>query len=208
MGFFVNPLTNAKFTRRIFPGSLFILLAAAEDHFPFGPMGTPRVLPPWVVLRDDGKSAAMDGLTKGHVTAIQLMFTSCRATCPLQGAAFARARKELGGAIPDARFVSISVDPGTDTPAAMSLWLKQFKANSGPGSEWIGLTPRKQDVPEMFRVLGDGGVPRPSGPDPHSGQVYIVSRDGKLVYRTPSMPSGRQIVDAMMSVSALRPGRL
>ncbi|MFN7984834.1 MAG: SCO family protein [Vicinamibacterales bacterium] len=171
--------------------------ANAADHFPFGELSTPRPIPAWTVTKADGTNVALPTLLKGHVTAIQLMFTSCNAICPLQGAAFARAQAELGRALPGAQFLSVSIDPASDTPAAMTEWLQTFGARAG----WTGATPKLSDLAEIQRLLGDGGMPQPQGADPHSGQVYIVNRDGVLVYRTTAMPSARAIVDAMRTVS-------
>ncbi|MFN7982380.1 MAG: SCO family protein [Vicinamibacterales bacterium] len=172
--------------------------ASAADHFPFGELSTPRPIPAWRVTKTDGASVALPTLLKGHVTAIQLMFTTCNAICPLQGATFAKAQAELGRALPDAQFLSVSIDPASDTPAAMTEWLHTFGARAG----WMGATPTLSDLPEIQRLLGDGGMPQPQGADPHSGQVYIVNRDGVLVFRTAAMPSARAIVDAMRAVSA------
>ena len=172
--------------------------ARAADHFPFGELSAPRAVPAWSVTTADGTPAPLPRLLKGHVTAIQLMFTSCNAICPLQGATFSKAQSELGQQLPDAQFLSISIDPGTDTPAAMREWLQTFSAKAG----WTGVTPKAADLDAIQRLLGDGGMPQPQGADPHSGQVYIVNRDGALVYRTAAMPSARAIVEALRTVSA------
>lgn len=169
----------------------------AADHFPFGPLSAPRPIPAWKLTAADRSATDMQKLLRGHVTALQLMFTSCNATCPLQGATFASAQQQLGAQIPDAQFISLSIDPANDPPAAMAEWLATFGARAG----WRGVTPRPADVAEIFRVLGDGGLPRPEGIDPHSGQVYIINRDGVLIYRTAAMPSARAVVDAVRTAA-------
>jgi len=177
------------------PGQAHQVFAA--DHFPFGELSTPRPIPAWVMKTADGVAVPLPRLLKGHVTAVQLMFTSCNAICPLQGATFAKAQTQLGREIPDAQFISISIDPANDTPAAMTEWLHTYGARSG----WIGVTPAPDDAIAVQRLLGDGGMPQPQGADPHSGQVYIVNREGVLIYRTAAMPSARTIVDALRTVS-------
>lgn len=170
---------------------------AAADHFPFGPLSAPRQIPAWRVTLSDGSSSTIAALLKGRVTALQLMFTTCSATCPLQGATFARAQQELQGTLPEVQFLSLSIDPAADSPVAMTQWLNTFGARAG----WRGVTPKAGDLPDIFRVLGDGGLPRPEGIDPHSGQVYIVNRNGVLVYRTAAMPSARLLVEALRTAA-------
>lgn len=169
----------------------------AADHFPFGPLSAPRAIPSWKVIQTDGSSTDLPTLLRGHITALQLMFTSCNATCPLQGATFARAQQQLGSRLSRAQFISLSIDPDNDSPAAMAEWLKTFDARTG----WRALTPKAADIGDVFRILGDGGLPRPAGADPHSGQVYIINGDGVLVYRTAAMPSARAVVDAMLTAA-------
>lgn len=171
--------------------------ASGEDHFPFGSLSVPRSIPALNVTQADGSSTDLSKMLRGHITALQLMFTNCNAICPLQGAMFSRAQQELGTQVPDAQFISMSIDPANDSPAAMTEWLHTFGARPG----WRGVTPKASDVPGLFRVLGDGGLPRPEGADPHSGQVYIVNRNGALIYRTAAMPSARSIVDAMRTAA-------
>lgn len=171
--------------------------AGPADHFPFGPLSAPRAIPAWKVMQTDGSSTDLPKLLRGHITALQLMFTSCNATCPLQGATFASAQQQLGTRLSGAQFISLSIDPANDSPAAMAEWLKTFDARAG----WRAVTPKAADVADVFRILGDGGLPRPAGADPHSGQVYIINGDGVLVYRTAAMPSARAIVDAMVTAA-------
>lgn len=174
--------------------------AGAADHFPFGVLSAPRTIPAWKVTTANGASTDLPKLLRGHVTAVQLMFTSCNAVCPLQGATFAKAQQQLGTQVPDAQFISLSIDPANDSPAAMAEWLNTFGVRAG----WRGVTPKAADVADVFRVLGDGGLPQPDGPDPHSGQVYIIDRNAVLVYRTAAMPSARAIVEAMVTSASLK----
>ena len=66
--------------------------AAQKPHFPFGPLPDPRPVPAWALHTNDGQSTDLARLCRGRSTALQLMFTGCSATCPLQGALFAQAQ--------------------------------------------------------------------------------------------------------------------
>lgn len=171
---------------------------ARSNHFPFGPVVPTRPLAPWPVTTHQGTTTDLPSLLRGKVTALQLMFTGCSATCPIQGALFAQAQRDLKGSVAAAQFLSVSIDALGDTPAALASWLKKFSAAPG----WIAAVPRVQDVDALVERLGSGGEKKPQGPDPHTGQVYVIDRRGELVFRTASMPPPAQIVDALRQVDA------
>jgi len=170
--------------------------AARSSHFPFGPVVPARKLDPWPVTTHLGFATNLPALLRGKVTAVQLMFTGCSATCPIQGALFAQARRELKQPIKGSQFLSISIDALNDTPAGLQKWLKQFDA----GADWLAAVPRVTDTDAIIQRLSSGGEKPTPGPDPHTGQVYVFDRRGELVYRTPSMPLATQIVEAMRLV--------
>jgi protein SCO1 len=172
--------------------------AARSSHFPFGPVVPARRVEAWPMVTHRGQATDLPALLRGKVSAVQLMFTGCSATCPLQGALFAQAQGLLQGALPTAQFVSISIDPLGDTPTALDAWLRKFGA--GPG--WTAVLPQVADVAAIIERFGEGGEKRPSGPDPHTGQVYLFDRRAELVLRTPSLPPAEQIVAALRAVAA------
>jgi protein SCO1/2 len=174
--------------------------AARSSHFPFGPVVPARLIPGWQVVTNRGESTNLAALLRGRVTALQLMFAGCSATCPIQGALFEQAQRELRETT-DAQLISVTIAPLADTPAVLGSWLRNFDA--GPG--WLGVRPRVEDLEQIFTVLAGGGEKRPAGPDPHTGQVYIMNRRAELVFRTPSMPPAQQIVAALRTVQKSDP---
>jgi protein SCO1/2 len=172
--------------------------AARSSHFPFGPVVPPRRVEAWPMVTQANRSADMLSLLRGKVSAVQLMFTGCTATCPIQGALFAQAQALLRAPPGAVQWLSISIDPLGDTPAALQAWLKQF----GAGPAWLAALPRVADVEAIIERMGSGGEKRPAGPDPHTGQVYLFDRRAELVLRTPSMPPAAQIVEAVRAVAA------
>ena len=102
-------------------------------------------------------------LIKGHTVAINFIFTTCTTICPPLGATFARVQKELAGR--DVRFISISVDPATDTPERLKAWGEKFHAGEG----WTFVTGNKPDVDELLRALGASSARR----EDHSPTVLI-----------------------------------
>lgn len=172
--------------------------AARSSHFPFGPVVPTRRVEPWPLLTHQGAKTDLQALLRGKVSAVQLMFTTCSATCPIQGALFAQAQARLKAAPGGVQWLSISIDALGDTPAALQAWLKQFGAAPG----WVAVLPQVKDVEAIVERLGSGGEKRPVGPDPHTGQVYLFDRRAELVLRTPSMPTVAQIVEAVRAVEA------
>ena len=105
-------------------------------------------------------------LVKGRTVVINFIFTTCTTICPPLGATFARVQKELGDkAGRDVRFISISVDPATDTPERLKAWGAKFHAGDG----WTFVTGNKPAVDELLRALGASSARR----EDHSPTILI-----------------------------------
>jgi len=105
-------------------------------------------------------------LVKDQTVVINFIFTTCTTICPPLGATFARVQKELGDkAGRDVRFISISVDPATDTPERLKAWGAKFHAGDG----WTFVTGNKPQVDELLRALGASFARR----EDHSPTVLI-----------------------------------
>jgi protein SCO1 len=173
--------------------------AAASAHFPFGPVVPARPMPAWPLTTHTGQATTLRALTQGRLTALQLMFTGCSATCPIQGAIFAEAQRQLGARVAGSQFVSLSIDPLSDTPKALAAWLQNLGAQAG----WVAAAPRMAELDALFELLSGPRVGKRSGPDPHTGQVYFLSRRGELVYRSADLPPPEQIVQLMRQLDTL-----
>jgi protein SCO1/2 len=157
-----------------------------------------RVLPPVpmpaIPLQcSDGGRASMAALLQGRATALHLMFTGCSTVCPIQGAVFQRVQELLPDQLaPSRQLLSLSIDPLGDTPAAMSAWLRRFKAQDG----WIAAAPDPRDLDRILELFGQGR----NAVESHSTQVNIINRQGELVWRTPQLPSAESIADLLRRV--------
>lgn len=182
--------------------------AAKSSHFPFGPVVPARPIAPWQIVTHTGKTGKLNTLLEGRISAVQLMFTGCSATCPIQGAVFAQAQRLLSetkpaagaGAAPAVQFVSLTIDPLGDDPRRLSAWLRGFDA----APNWWAGAPRIEDVDKLIGLLGRGGEPQPVGNDPHTGQVFIVNSRSELVHRTIGMAPAKTIVEALRMVASGR----
>lgn len=178
---------------------------ARHQHLPFGPVVPPRAIPSFRIATHTGANADLGSLLRGRTSAVQLMFTGCSATCPIQGALFAQAQGLMASRARSAdmagiQFVSLSIDPLGDPPARLDRWLRGF----GATANWWAGAPRVNDVERLSDTLGRDGEPRPGGSDPHTGQVFIVDRRGELAFRTAGMPSAETILDALRAVAVAR----
>ena len=131
-------------------GILVILLAGSvallagrvsPDHFPNIELTT-----------QDGKKVHFyDDLIKDKIVAINLIYTHCQYSCPLETARLAQVQRILGDRVgKDIFFYSISIDPEHDTPAELKAYAEKYHA--GPG--WTFLTGKKDDIDFLSKKLG------------------------------------------------------
>jgi cytochrome oxidase Cu insertion factor (SCO1/SenC/PrrC family) len=114
-----------------------------------------RPIPNTSVLDQDGRRLDFyNDLVKGRTVAVNFMFTTCTGVCPMLTAKFRQLQQQLTARGSDARLISISVDPTTDTPERMKAYAAQFKA--GPG--WTFVTGDKPEIDALLRALGSAAT--------------------------------------------------
>jgi len=166
----------------------------ASAHGAFGPV-QPEQPAPGLALQDlNGKAVALPALLAGQVTAVQLMFTGCSATCPIQGAVFADTQARLAKEGAGLRLLSVSIDPLGDDLPAMRAWLAKFGAQP---ARWTAAVPKLQDVDRLLDFLRG----RAPGVDRHTAQAFVFDRRARLVYRTEDMPAPAELAALMARVS-------
>jgi cytochrome oxidase Cu insertion factor (SCO1/SenC/PrrC family) len=152
------------------------------------------VIPDVEVLDQNGNALHFySDLIKGKTVAINFIFTNCTTICPPLAATFARVQKDLGDKTGrDVHFISISVDPLTDTPERLKAWGAKFKAGDG----WTFVTGEKQEVDKLLNALGASVSRR----EDHSPTV-IVGNDLKGVWtRTYGLTKSAQMEGLIMDV--------
>ena len=119
----------------------------------------------------DGKTVRFyDDLLKGKRFIINLMYTECGDSCPLETARLAQVKKILGDHLGrDIYFYSLSIDPKRDTPAALKAYAEKF--HTGPG--WLFLTGDKADIDLIRRKLGLHARANENGLTDHTTSVMI-----------------------------------
>lgn len=154
----------------------------------------PMLIPDVEVLDQDGHALHFySDLVKGKTVAINFIFTSCTTICPPLAATFARVQKEMGEKVgKDVHFISISVDPLTDTPERLKAWGAKFKAGAG----WTFVTGSKPEMDQLLNALGASVARR----EDHSPTV-VVGNDLKGVWtRTYGLARISQMVGLIESV--------
>jgi protein SCO1/2 len=119
-----------------------------------------------VMTHDKRRVRFFDDLVKGRTVAINFMFTTCASVCPLSTANLRKVqglvRDRLGK---DVLMLSISVDPGTDTPEVLARYAAAH--DIGPG--WLFLTGSRSDIDRIRRRLAS--TDDDDDPSQHTGML-------------------------------------
>jgi protein SCO1/2 len=142
------------------------------------------------VLDHKGDKLRLRDLVRGRATVMSFIYTRCAdaAACPyatgvlLQLHELSAADKSIAQRM---RLVSMSFDPGHDTPQQMAAYAKM--AESRPeGSEWRFIT--TESAAQLHPILAGYGqavdakkdASAPTGPLNHTLRVYLIDRDGRM----------------------------
>ena len=170
--------------------------AAKPAEAPSRNSGTRMSIPDVEVLDQDGNELHFyRDLIKDKTVAINFIFTNCTTICPPLAATFAHVQKEMGDKVgQDVHFISISVDPLTDTPERLKAWGAKF--NAGPG--WTFVTGEKQEMDKLLNALGAAVAKR----EDHT-PAMIIGNDAKGVWtRTYGLAKTGQIVGLILNAMA------
>ena len=111
-----------------------------------------------------------DDVIKGKSVVIDLIYTHCVDSCPLETARLAQVQKLLGDRVgKDIFFYSISIDPANDTPAVLKEYAEKY--HIGPG--WTFLTGKKEDIDRISKKIGLYSQPDPRDRDGHTPSVLL-----------------------------------
>jgi protein SCO1/2 len=137
----------------------------------------------------------------GRIWVVDLIYTHCPDTCPLQSAEMARLQAELVNET-DIRLVSITVDPARDTLAVLSRYAKRFGADP---KRWLFLTGEKEAIYRFVQeglrlpVMDPRSRARGAGGRGvtllHSSRFVLVDREARIrgYYESSDMESLRQL---------------
>jgi protein SCO1/2 len=149
--------------------------ASTTDLVAFTAAGTHKItIPDVAVIDQNGKELRFyDDLVKGKVVAINFVFTSCTAACPILGAGFDQLQAALDDRLGrEVSLISVSVDPMVDRPERLKEWAARFHARPG----WSFVTAvegHKADLDALLKALQ---VYTPDKTD-HAQTVLVVDGD-------------------------------
>ncbi len=105
------------------------------------------------LINQDGETVRFfDDVLKDKVVVINFIFTNCKGACPLITHKLTLVRDGLEGYIGEPiQFVSLSLDPARDTPAAMKEFAKTHNADH---DGWVFLTGKSENLDSIIKRLG------------------------------------------------------
>jgi protein SCO1 len=113
---------------------------------------------------------------KGRVTVYDFIFTNCAGTCPMMTASLRRVTERIDKNAP-VRFVSISVDPQRDTPAA----LRQYAGRVRNDPRWLFLTGDGKTITDLsingFKLAASGST---NDSILHSSKFAVADKEGVI----------------------------
>jgi protein SCO1 len=119
----------------------------------------------------DGKVVRFyDDLIKNKSVVVNLIYTRCTASCPLETAKLSQVQKILGDRVgKDIFFYSISIDPKHDTPEALKAYATRFHVQPG----WLFLTGKEEDIKLISKKLGLASLTDAANRDGHQPSLMI-----------------------------------
>lgn len=135
-----------------------------------------KSLPSFDLVDHENRPFSLEDL-RGRVSIVDFIFTRCGATCPVLTAEMKSLTDDLSH--DDLRFVSITVDPGYDTPAVLSEYRQQVTSDP----RWIFLTGERDEIERLSIEgfnLAVGTSPNPVEPILHSSHFVLVDREGVI----------------------------
>ena len=142
------------------------------------------------VLDSKGNVQHLQQFTRGKVTVMSFIYTRCAAVkaCPMATGVLRELRllsAEDATLAKGLRLVSMSFDPGADTPGRMANYANLMRGEN-PGAEWHFLTTRsKAQLQPILDAYGQA-VDRkadpsdPTGPLNHTLRVFLIDRAGNI----------------------------
>ncbi len=129
-----------------------------------------REIPPFELTSAEEESFDTATL-EGDVWIASFFFTSCPSICKMQNQQIAILQEEF--ADEGVKFVSITCDPDTDTPAVLRQYAESFQAKPGVWTFLTGDMEKLKEITEnSFQVMFETQT--------HSDRLMVIDKHGKL----------------------------
>jgi cytochrome oxidase Cu insertion factor (SCO1/SenC/PrrC family) len=142
------------------------------------------------VLDSKGQALHLSELTHGRITVVSFIYTRCAATkaCPYATGVLMQLHQssaEDPALARNLRLVSMSFDPGNDTPERMAAYSALADSRKA-AAEWRFITTRSQAQLRPILDAYGQAVDRkrnpadPTGPLNHTLRVFLIDREGNI----------------------------
>jgi protein SCO1 len=114
----------------------------------------------------------------GRPVVVTFVATRCADACPIAGAMFAKLAERLRRDKIRAQLLSITLDPGYDSPFVMARYAEAYGADA---ATWRLASGVPHDVRALMGAFGVVARPDRNGvPDAHTSFVYVLDSRGRL----------------------------
>lgn len=138
----------------------------------------------------------------GKPVLMHFVFAGCTSVCPLQVQALLKVHEALPlSAHQQLQFVSVTVDPLSDTPAALAAFAKRQGAER---SNWRFVSGAPNQVHRLLDRMQvfDPRINQPQAAD-HRSSLYLFAADGRLLQRFRGDPVDRvRLADELRRLAA------
>jgi protein SCO1/2 len=136
--------------------------------------------PEFALVDQDGRAVELAGL-RGKRVLIDFVFTNCDGPCPILTAKHVQLQRSLDSELRSrTHFVSISLDPERDTPAALRAYAT---ARGADLSNWSFLTGPPGEVGAVVASYGVGSTRAGGGEIEHMTAAFLVDPEGRIAER-------------------------
>lgn len=132
----------------------------------------------------------------GKPAVVTMTFASCPGACPLMVSDIKSFDRQLSkNEKKKIKYITFSIDPERDTPAALTEFYKKMKLDS----RWLLMTSDADQVREMAAVLGFSYKDIGGGDFTHSTSLFLLSADGILLARKERSTDWKEFLDKFRS---------
>jgi protein SCO1/2 len=141
---------------------------------------------------------------RGRTLAITFIFTRCPLPdfCPRMSEQFSAVQQELQITAPDARLLSVTIDPAYDTPERLAAYAKRFGADP---ARWTFATGEPREIERLASAFGLQ-TKREGTELNHTLRTVVIAPDGHIDAIFPGNEwKASELVDAVKRAMATRP---
>lgn len=139
-----------------------------------------------------GRPFRLAGLVD-RVVLFNFIFTHCQSVCPMQTGVLARVFQGLPADVRDqVRFVSISVDPGNDTPDKLQQFSKTLGADLDGWSFLTGDVGQVEQLTQRLHLFDESEAGQANQPQVHRTSLWLVDKQGRMLQRYSGNPPDKE----------------